>query len=417
LCFADDVFENVIEKPHRVNVDFSQINVIGTAREDGHKLAFLWDMSWNKGKPISGSIDWSKSVLPDFFGMAFWHFTRWEETYANTKVDLHGRHLAKDSVAWKAQLLKRPVVDEWVTWLREVLNDISPGSCDRIVKASYNLSHDVDVPFIFLSGGVKKLAWTCGGDILKRKSILRPFKTIFACLAVKKGNLHADPMYTFDYIMDLSERYDKQSTFYFICGNSGGAIDGDYDVRSKPITDLIKHIINRGHKIGLHPSFGSCNDFEILSKEYNVLKKLLISLGYPGKAFGSRQHLLRFKLWKTAEMLNELGVCYDQSIGYPDSIGYRCGTSVPFKFFDLRRDVETGLWLRPLILMDVTLFNKKYMGLNSLRSVNSEIELLKHQTEKHGGELSILWHNNQLDNPFKKSCYENAIKLLHSLGN
>ena len=107
----------------------------------------------------------------------------------------------------------------------------------------------------------------------------------------------------------------------------------------------------------------------------------------------SRQHYLRFSLPETYRTLYDQGVRHEYSMGYADAPGFRAGTSLPFKWFDLQKNQATELFIHPFCAMDVTL--SRYQKLSPTESIAMLNQLLD-QIEDTGGMFHMLWHNETL---------------------
>jgi hypothetical protein len=59
----------------------------------------------------------------DIFASSFFMLTRWEE-HVNEKRDNHNRFSAYDSMAYKNNFLERPIVDEYVYMLKNMLHEL-----------------------------------------------------------------------------------------------------------------------------------------------------------------------------------------------------------------------------------------------------------------------------------------------------
>jgi hypothetical protein len=88
-----------------------------------------------------------------------------------------------------------------------------------------------------------------------------------------------------------------------------------------------------------------------------------------------------------------MGLKEDHSMGYASGIGFRAGTSRPYRFYDLGFESETNLLVHPFIVMDVTL--QQYLGLKpdeALERISRIIEKVK----AVNGIFTSLWHNESL---------------------
>ena len=105
---------------------------------------------------------------------------------------------------------------------------------------------------------------------------------------------------------------------------------------------------------------------------------------------GLRHHYLRSAPERLAAELRAAGLRYDSSIGWPSQPGLRAGTPYPYRLWDAERR-EPGAWELPLVLMDATLAEERYLGLDPKRAFDLAVETLEPVAE-HGGAVAILWH-------------------------
>ena len=102
----------------------------------------------------------------DIFASSFFMLTRWEE-YVIKKRDMHNRFSAYESLAFKYNFLNRPVVNEYIVMLKNMLNHIDSRLRFKKYKYSLLLTHDVDIPLKYRSflDGFREIL----GDLVKRK--------------------------------------------------------------------------------------------------------------------------------------------------------------------------------------------------------------------------------------------------------
>ena len=137
-------------------------------------------------------------VCADIIGLAYFMLMRYEEIMWRDVRDVHGRFMGKESLAFRAGYLHRPIVDEYASlrqgWLKEVGIDASPVKRDFSVA----VTHDTDVSWRYPSlwhdwRSALRQAATC---MLGRHRM----KEFLASCAVDLG-LRADPHDTFDMMM------------------------------------------------------------------------------------------------------------------------------------------------------------------------------------------------------------------------
>jgi peptidoglycan/xylan/chitin deacetylase (PgdA/CDA1 family) len=209
------------------------------------------------------------------------------------------------------------------------------------------------------------------------------------------------PYRNFKEIMNLEEKYGAKSSFYFL--TTGNDIKRfRYDIED--LKNELGSIVDKGWEVGLHGGYYAYNDLEEMETEKRRLEKVL------GKAvIGYRNHYLRFKVPETWDLLAKAGFKYDTTFGYNDMIGFRNGMCHPFKPFNLSTNKEIGILEIPLIIMDGALFD-------SVKSFEEAWEITKRlidTVEKYNGVLTLLWHNNVFNCPFRekwKKLYEKILE-------
>src|SRR4029079_484624 len=80
---------------------------------------------------------------------------------------------------------------------------------------------------------------------------------------------------------------------------------------------------------------------------------------------GVRFHYLRHDAHATLPELDRLGFAYDSRPGYADRPGMRAGLSFPYRPYDVAADRPLALLELPLVVMDATLAEERYLGLSA----------------------------------------------------
>ncbi|MDD2288208.1 MAG: polysaccharide deacetylase family protein, partial [Bacteroidales bacterium] len=170
---------------------------------------------------------------------------------------------------------------------------------------------------------------------------------------------------------------------------------------NRKFQQLVKNLCDYA-KVGIHPSYASYDEPELLK---NQLKKLKSVINKP--IYRSRFHYLRFSLPNSFRVLIENKITEDFSMGYSASTGFRAGISNGFNFYDLEYDYETKLRLFPFVIMDTAL--KTYLKL-SPQEAKSQIKNLIDEVRSVDGYFISLWHNESLSNRYDwkgwKEVYE-----------
>lgn len=357
------------------------------------------------GKQINEQNVSEKLTLnADIIASSFFMLSRWEESI-NENLDIHNRFPDKEATAIRLGFEKRPIVNEYIAFIKAL---ISSKSGEKIVyNRSYKcyITHDVDE--IFRLKPIKKFFKALGGDLIHRKSLFYFFKTIKDWFVANFNN-EKDPSYTFNYLMDLSEKHGLLSHFYFIPGKKG-EVDFRYDFKNNHIDLLIENISNRGHIIGVHPSYSAFGSNTQFTEEIKRIRTKS-----PEAILEGRHHYLRCTVPETFRKWEAEGLKIDSSLGYHETVGFRCGICFTYPLFDCLERKQLKLKERPLTFMEVALAQKTMDPTEFLEHVLEVINT----TKKYNGDFVFLWHNNNINHPYWKklaSQYETIIKEASSL--
>jgi hypothetical protein len=167
------------------------------------------------------------------------------------------------------------------------------------------------------------------------------------------------------------------------------------------------HHLREKCSIGIHPSYASNRSLKTLKKEFERFSCILGK-----KPVISRQHYLIMRFPDTCRALIDQGIQDDYTMGYASRIGFRAGTTMPFRFYDLEREVETNLVLHPFICMDVTF--RQYLGLTPEKA-SDMIRTMMNKVRLVHGRFVSLWHNESLSEyglwKGWRKVYEDMLKM------
>ena len=339
----------------------------------------------------------------DILGLIFWQLSRIEEI-GHTVLDVYGRFLAKSSHAFKYEYLERPLVDEWLHILGQIIRRQWPSINLKNLSFSMHVSHDVDRPSRYAFQNIRGVLRGIGGDLLKNRCWRSALIGPWIWFNPHTQKIHPwDSHNTFEWIMDNSEQHGLRSTFYFMSGGSA-SVDARYKIDNLAIRNLMKSIHNRGHEIGLHPSFNSYQMPSSVIAEANRLRSQCARQGIKQESWGARMHYLRWQNPITIKCLEKAGIDYDATLAYPDLLGFRCGTCFEYPAFDPVGDKILNIRVRPLIAMDVTVLSDRYLGLSG-EIAYKKFCTLKNACRQVGGCFTLLWHNNELITKKNRELY------------
>jgi hypothetical protein len=349
---------------------------------------------------------WSKATLSvDVFGSAFFTLTRYEEAVKPDR-DARERFPAVASLAYQEGFLDRPIVNEYVEVLWWALKRLWPGLRRKQRTFRTCLSHDVDRPFCTKS--LPRMLKNAVEDIVERRTLPLAKRRVRSFAQVKRGHLDRDICNTFEFIMDLSEKHGLRSSFYFMTARTAGMIDGNYSMADPWIKNLLRRMHERGHEIGLHPSYNTFRDPEQVRREFYILLKAAEAEGIVQWGWGGRQHYLRWEAPTTWQAWENAGLNYDATLSFADRIGFRCGVCYEYRVFNLRTRAALRLRERPLLVMEDSALSRRYMSL-TFEQAWREIGRLKDRCKLFGGDFNLLWHNSRLVEEHERDLYRDVV--------
>ncbi|MDP5093055.1 MAG: polysaccharide deacetylase family protein [Polaribacter sp.] len=344
----------------------------------------------------------ARSTIPfDIFAASFYLISRYEEYLPHVK-DIHGRYTATQSLAFKYRFLEKPVVDIWAFKLLKILQEKFPNYTFK--KRAYKFISTIDVDNAFAYKH-KSFIRSVGGffkDLIHLK-LVEVWSRLIVLL-----NFKNDPFDTFPKLLRLKKEMNVNTIFFFLIGNYT-SFDTNVSASKKKFRLLIKDIVDYA-SVGLHPSYFSTQDAVMIKKEKERLENIT---NMP--VLRTRQHYLRFNLPETYQILIDLEIEEDYSMGYASHVGFRASTCTPFYFYDLDFEIQTPLKIFPFALMDTTL--NDYMKLTPKQSLG-KIKELKDEVKAVNGTFITLFHNESLSDYLRwkgwKRLYDSMLKIATS---
>lgn len=367
-----------------------------------------WQSALNEPLPAPGKTHLPSSLIEfntlnnscayvhyDILGLIYWMLNRIEEI-GRTDLDNHGRFPAIHSHAYKNDYLERPIVDEWLHILGQVICRVWPDIRLTQHKFSTKVSHDVDTPSLYGFKSWGTIFRMMVGHLLKRGDI-KAFIVAFWVKLTTRKKLHLqDPYNTFDWLMEQSEVNNLTSAFYFICGGMTDK-DADYILEDPLIQELMLRIYRRGHEIGLHPSYATYKKPELIRQEAMHLRSICERAGIIQTSYGGRMHYLRWEQPTTLQAWEDAGLSYDSTLSYADRPGFRCGTCFEYPAFNPITQQLLNIRIRPLIAMECTVIDPIYLGMGVTQNAEKKFLELKEKCRKLDGCFTLLWHNSYFD--------------------
>lgn len=350
--------------------------------------------------PTSVSLNW------DIFGTSFLLLSRFEEGTISD-LDPHGRVPLSKTMEGRFNLVSRPLVDEYLEILWGCFSFLWPQLVRKPRLAEMEISCDLDHVYCPSSFSVPNLLRRIGSDLLLYHDAPQALAHLKNYRAKKSGNHSEDPFLNAVFkMMDINEAAGNTISFNIKPLSSHPGFDGPVDLNDPTVRHLLRTINDRGHNIGFHPGYLSLGNEQLFVQELKFLRKVLKEERIDAQVLGGRQHYLRWTTPGTARLWEKAGLQFDSTLGFAQQAGFRCGTSRKFPMYDLQERRPLKLEQHPLILMEVSVIAKQYMGLGRTPAALKVMEDLKETCGFYGGCFSMLWHNSQMRAAWDFETYE-----------
>ena len=212
-----------------------------------------------------------------------------------------------------------------------------------------------------------------------------------------------EPYWNFGRITELENKYGVKSTFFFLHETkifnllppkNWTLSIGRYDFHDGKIRGIIQKLYDNGWDIGLHGSYDSYINKDLLAREKRELEGVI-----GDEVIGIRQHYLNLETPKTWRIQHDVGFKYDASFGSKYKIGFREAEYHPFRPFD------DDFLVIPLTIMEAVLFQLSPNIEDAQRRVIDIFDF----AEKRKALVTVLWHQrffNELEFPNYTKMYE-----------
>ncbi len=358
------------------DTDFS-IPSAGLLYKTGVKDLDLWPGKWGDLPCLFCSDSPHYHLNFDLFSAVFYCISRYEE-YLPFEADEHGRFPHTQSVAFKLDFLKRPLVNEWIyAWLKSFSQFYGHRIEIPKPKTKYLMSIDVDNSFAFEGKGIFRNVFGLLNDVRALR-----FEAVNMRLAFWKQRT-PDPFNNYEFQLNACKEHGVD-LLYFLLFSEFDTYDRNLTYYNNRNRQLARYLADEA-QLGAHPSYRSNQEFQILHSEIKALNELTHL-----KVEHSRQHYLKLKFPETYENLMKLEVGHDYSMGYSRETGWRASTSSSFNFYHLGLEKTMPLQVHPFPFMDSVYFDQKKW---SAKEAHSEIFYFLQQVKEFGGSFIPVFHN------------------------
>ena len=309
----------------------------------------------------------------DIFAAVFYLISRYEEYLSHTK-DMYDRYAHQNSIAYKEDFLHFPLVNIWIESFKARLLKLFPALKFYAKQFSFLPTYDIDIAWSY-----KEKGWVRNiGGFIKSPSLER----VAVLLTGSK-----DPYDSYELMNELHNEYKLEPIYFFLVAKKNGFYDKNILPDNEAMQQLIKTHADK-YNIGLHPSWQSFNDDELLMEEKEILQTIS-----GVKIDSSRQHYIKSSLPETYKNLIHTGIKNDYSMGYGSINGFRASTGSSFYWYDLSEEKITTLRINPFCFMDANCFYEQKL---SVEESLTELLHFYNVCKKLNTTLITILHNNFL---------------------
>ncbi|TVZ52066.1 polysaccharide deacetylase family protein [Dokdonia sp. Hel_I_53] len=341
-----------------------------------------WD-----GLPALFPVKDVTAAIPfDIFAGAFYLMSRYEEYLPHVKDD-QGRFPASESIAVLYKFIKLPVIDIWVDRFISILHANFPNI--NIDKPVYEKEMLVTVSQAFKYTKIGFLR-TLGGYMTDtwRLRFRENFIRTQVLLGVRK-----DPYNISNWLINVQKQVSQPFKVFYQLGN--------YGMHSKNIKHSKKDFQSVMKMIADYCEVGLLVSPQAIAQNIDLAverKRLESIIHRPLKHI----HIADFKLVLPQVYRDALDqeIQNDYTMGYPDEIGFRAGTSQSFLFYDLDYEIQTPLMIHPVAMQSDNVINYHNHTIDyvSLRDMQKSIQRV-------GGTFRLNFSNASFEDIFSKKLF------------
>ncbi len=350
------------------------------------------DIFYTNGQPSFFKISNSDSTF-DIFAAIFYLISRYEE-YLPHQKDQYGRYAHENSIAFKNNFLNKPLVNIWIDEFAKNLKNKFPEIVYFRPSFHTSISYDIDIAWSYKNKGFFRNV----GGFIKSPSMNR--------IKVLLGKMK-DPFDCDNFLDECHQKKQLSIIYFFLVAAKKGLFDKNISPKNDQYKKLISQKATK-YNIGLHPSWQSNFEKDILLKEKRTLESITEK-----KTISSRQHYIKFSLPETFRELIKAGIQNDFSMGYGSINGFRGSAASSFFWYDLQKESISNLRLYPFCFMDA---NCHYEQKLTMEQSFQELDYYRKECENVNGLFIPIFHNNFLgtDPAFKgwRELYSQFISQL-----
>lgn len=314
----------------------------------------------------------------DIFAATFYLLSRYEE-YLSFKPDEYGRFPFGDSLASKENFLETPLINYWLEDFKKVLHKKFPQLLFKLKDFKFLPSYDIDMAYSYKCKGFLRNAGGFARSLLKGEwsRLLDRWDVLF--------RKRKDPFDVYEWLDSLHLYCRTRAYYFFLLARKQKGVDKNISPALPQMRSLIAYH-SKGYTVGIHPSWQSGDDEQLLRQEIGCLENMT---GLTAKY--SRQHYIRMSLPHTYRSLLSAGIEKDFSMGYGGANGFRASIASSFYWYDLELEKQTNLMLFPFCFMDANSFYENHL---TPKEALTELMGYYRRIKRVNGLMITIWHNS-----------------------
>lgn len=180
--------------------------------------------------------------------------------------------------------------------------------------------------------------------------------------------------------------------------------------RTRRVSEIARELQEEGFDVGLHGGYASATDLDGFRYEKGVIEDYLGS-----EVVSCRQHYLHWQVGATPRIQSEAGILVDSTVGFNRNIGFRAGTALPHRLFDLAADEPLNVLEVPLIIQESPLLSANALELDVPLAQETMKDFIDCIAET-GGVVTLLFHPHSLAQPAYLSLFSWALDYARDRG-
>ena len=351
--------------------------------------------------------------LPDDLARRLLRFEEHEHSYR----DQWGNWEFGLCAAFRAGRLWEPDIDRWLLDMRRALGGAAGPLWPDGRPFAICVSHDVDLiaETVTPRQALRSMRLSLlGAGASPRERITRLARPgVRAARALSHGLSRAPAAEALERCVELERDHGVTASYFFTVfpGAEGHRYDCAYafDDRCRfggarvTVADVARQLDREGFEVGLHGSYNSAFAADRLTAEKVELEQ---ATGLTVTSI--RQHFLHWDARVTPHLQARAGFSADTSLGFNRNIGFRAGTSLPFRWFDVGSDSAVDLVELPMLIGDVALLRADALELGPELAEETLLGRL-HGIAEIGGVATLNFHPNNLEDPDYLDLFRRAI--------